>query len=139
MSINIKNLYHYSQDVGKTIKITKRYYCWEFNLDDKFRKIELFHSKLSAKRKISYNGSTLTEEDGSYFDNDFRYTFTLNKHIMLIVQQNDVFYELSIDGKSFEQLMIDDKNKDDCTTKKNEEKRKNFEDNYSDSEPFLNL
>jgi len=61
-----KNLHHYAQDVGKHIKQSKRYYCWEFDLNDKFRKIELTHSILSAKRKISYNGSTLTEEDGYY-------------------------------------------------------------------------
>lgn len=43
---------------------SKRYYVWEFLLNDKNRKIELFHSKISAKRKICYNGTEVTVEEG---------------------------------------------------------------------------
>ena len=83
-------------------------------LDDKFRKLELFHSILTAKRKIVYNSETLTEEDGTLFDNEFSYSFKLNGHKMKIVQQQNtvilsVFYKLTIDGITFEQLMIDGK------------------------------
>lgn len=72
-SLNIKNLVYSAKDVGKHIasykniiiqKRTKKYYCWEFELDDKYRKIELFHSVLSEKRKIVYNGNVIREDDG---------------------------------------------------------------------------
>jgi len=41
------------------------------------------------------------------FDNEFAYSFTLSKHKIRITQINAVHYELKIDDKSFEQLMID--------------------------------
>jgi hypothetical protein len=45
----------------------------------------------------------------SFLDNEFSYSFTMSKHRISISQKNDVFYELKIDGKSFEQLIIDSK------------------------------
>ena len=41
------------------------------------------------------------------FDSEYDYSFTLNKHKMKIKQMNNVFYELKIDGRTFEQIMID--------------------------------
>ena len=64
------------------------------------------HSKITSKRKVVYNGTELTEEEGALFDSEFDYSFTLSKHKMRIKQINDVFYELTIDGKTFEQMMI---------------------------------
>lgn len=72
-NFNIKNLIYNAKDVGKTFKAyiisiftfsSKRLYTWEFDFNDKFRRFELFHSKLSAKRKIVYNGKTVNEFDG---------------------------------------------------------------------------
>src|SRR5690242_3024955 len=52
MSLDIKNLSHIEQDVGQHIKSTKKHFIWEFLLDGKSHKIELYDSRLSGKKKL---------------------------------------------------------------------------------------
>jgi hypothetical protein len=81
---------------------------WEFILNDKQRKVELFHSKISAKRKIVYNGTTLLEDEGSIFDSEFSYAFTLQKNLIKITQIEEKF-EMKIVDNTFEYLMKEGK------------------------------
>jgi len=54
--LDIKNFVYREEEVGKTIKSSKKMYVWEFVLDEIPHKFELFDSKLSGKKKIIRNG-----------------------------------------------------------------------------------
>jgi len=41
---------------------TKKYHIWQFVLKDKHHKVEIFHSVLTGKKKITLDGNTLTED-----------------------------------------------------------------------------
>lgn len=97
--MSFKNLFHERREVGKTIKSTKIYYVWELMIENKPHKIEMFHSKVSGKKKLCLDAQTLTE-DKSYGAN-FTYSFTLEKHYFNVVQVDSDLFDLRIDNKQF--------------------------------------
>jgi hypothetical protein len=108
MALDLKNLMHVEQDVGQHIKSTKKHFVWEFLLDSKPHKIELYDSKLSGKKKVIKDGLILVEieEDFSAFSKSFE----IGKHACTIIQHGEK-YELRIDNQSFNHLMDLEKNK----------------------------
>ena len=100
--MSFKNLFHERREVGKTIKSTKIYYVWEMQINDSNHKIELFHSKVSGKKKLCLNAQVLNE-DKSYSAN-FTYSFKLEKHYCNVVQIDADNFELRIDNKQFSLL-----------------------------------
>lgn len=99
--MEFQNLYYDKREVGKTIKSTKLYYLWEFVLLGRPHKVELFHSKVSGKKKLCLDAQVLTE-DKTYSSN-FNYSFKLEKHYFNVVENDDVF-DLRIDNKQFSTL-----------------------------------
>lgn len=95
----MKNLFHERREVGKTIKSTKIYYVWEMCLDGKQHKVELFHSKVSGKKKVSLDAQVLTE-DKSY-STEFNYSFKIEKHYINVIQLESDLFDLRIDNKQF--------------------------------------
>jgi hypothetical protein len=107
MSLDIKNLSHVEQDVGKTIKSTKKHFIWEFLLDGKTHKIELYDSRLSGKKKLIKDGQVFKEVQE---DIAFSKSFEIGKHSCTIIQHGDK-YELRVDNQSFGHLMDLEKNR----------------------------
>ena len=107
MSLDIKNLSHVEQDVGKTIKSTKKHFIWEFLLDGKPHKIELYDSRLSGKKKLIKDGQVWKEVQE---DIAFSKSFEIGKHSCTIIQHGDK-YELRVDNQSFGHLMDLEKNR----------------------------
>jgi hypothetical protein len=110
MSLNIKNLYHDEREVGKTFKryfsltiSSKKYYVWEFVLNNKLHKVEFFHSKVSGKKRVVLDSDMLIEK--TEFSNDFSYSFPLDKSYCNIVQLGLDKMEFRIDNKSFSNLI----------------------------------
>jgi len=100
--MSFRNLYFDKREVGKTIKSSKIYYLWEFFLDEKPHKVELFHSVLSGKKKLCLDAQVLTE-DKSYSSN-FNYSFKIGKHYFNVVQVESDSFDLRIDNRVFSQL-----------------------------------
>jgi hypothetical protein len=107
MSLDIKNLSHVEQDVGKTIKSTKKHFIWEFLLDGKPHKLELYDSRLSGKKKLIKDGQVWKEVQE---DVAFSKSFEIGKHSCTIIQHGDK-YELRVDNQSFGHLMDLEKNR----------------------------
>lgn len=97
--MSFKNLFHDRVEVGKTIKSSKIYYYWEMKVNDKYHKIELFHSLLSGKKKLLLDAQVLTED--KTFSNNFTYSFKLDKHYCNVIQSAKDNFELRIDNKKF--------------------------------------
>ncbi len=107
MALNIKNLSHDERDVAKNIKSTKKHFIWEFVLDNKSHKIELYDSKLSNKKKLVKDGVVYNE---SVEFQQYSKSFTLSKHSCTLIQHGEK-YELRIDNQSFNHLMDLERNK----------------------------
>ena len=106
-SLNIKNLYYSEQDIGATLKISKKQYIWEFDLNGSSQRIELLDSRLSRKKRLFKNGVNIlkTTEDGNFIHN-----FEIDGHPCVIIQYGDKI-ELRIDNQSFTHLYNLQKNK----------------------------
>ena len=50
------------------INRTKKYYLWQFVLNGHFHKIELYHSKMSSKKRLCVDSKIIYEEK-SYISN----------------------------------------------------------------------
>lgn len=107
MSLAIEKLYKDEREVGKTFKSTKKYYLWEFVLNGKFHKVEMFHSKLSSKKKVCLDAQVLVE-DKSY-SASFQYSFRIDKNYFNVIQLNMDKFDLRIDNRPFENLMSDER------------------------------
>lgn len=59
--INIANLKWEEKFVGKSIKSSKRKLIWEFEVSGRPYLVELYDSKLSGKKKVVANGSTILQ------------------------------------------------------------------------------
>ena len=107
MALNITNLYYSEQDIGATLKISKRQYIWEFDLNGSSQRIELLDSRLSHKKRLFKNGVNIlkTTEDGNFIHN-----FEIDGHPCVIIQYGDKI-ELRIDNQSFTHLYNLQKNK----------------------------
>ncbi len=107
MSIDIKNLSYVEQDVGQHIKSTKKHFIWEFLLDGKPHKIELYDSRLSGKKKMIKDGQVWKEVEG---DVAFSKSFEIGRYSCTIIQHGEK-YELRVDNQSFSHLMDLEKNR----------------------------
>ena len=107
MSANITNLYYSEKNIGSTLKISKRQFIWEFNLNGSSQRIELLDSRLSRKKRVFKNGINIldTTEEGNFLHN-----FEIDGHPCVIIQYGDKI-ELRIDNQSFTHLYNLQKNK----------------------------
>lgn len=107
MSLDIKNLSYVEQDVGQHIKSTKKHFIWEFLLEGRPHKIELYDSRISGKKKLIKDGQVWKEVEG---DIAFSKSFEIGKYSCTIIQHGEK-YELRIDNQSFSHLMDLEKNR----------------------------
>ena len=85
-------------EVGKTIKSTKKKYTWKMEMDGKHICIEFFNSVITGKKKILQNGQVIYENN--QHSGAFHFPFTIGKHSLSLVQHGDNF-ELRINNNSF--------------------------------------
>ena len=107
MALNLTNLFYSEKDIGATVKITKRQFIWEFDLNGSSQRIELLDSRFSKKKRLFKNGVSIlnTIEDGNFIHN-----FEIDGHPCVIIQYGDKI-ELRIDNQSFTHLYNLQKNK----------------------------
>ena len=107
MSVSLTNLDYSEKDIGEKIKISKKQYIWEFNLNGSPQRIELLDSKISHKKRIFKNGISIlqTTDEGN-----FLHTFDIDGHECVIIQYGDKM-ELRVDNQSFTHLYNLQKNK----------------------------
>ena len=107
MSLNLTNLEYSEKDIGASLKISKRQFVWEFDLNGSSQRIELLDSRLSGKKRLYKNGVNLlnTIEKGNFIHN-----FEIDGHACVIIQYGDKI-ELRIDNQSFTHLYNLQKNK----------------------------
>ena len=107
MTLNLTNLFYSEKDIGATVKITKRQFIWEFDLNGSSQRIELLDSRFSKKKRLFKNGVSIlnTIEDGNFIHN-----FEIDGHPCVIIQYGDKI-ELRIDNQSFTHLYNLQKNK----------------------------
>lgn len=95
---------------GKTIInsfSSKKHFTWEFTLDGKTHKIELYDSRISGKKKLIKDGGVITDVEEDFA---FSKTFEVGTHSCTIIQHGDKF-ELRIDNQVFTHMMDLEKNK----------------------------
>ena len=107
MSLDIKNLSYVEQDVGQHIKSSKKHFIWEFLLEGRPHKIELYDSRISGKKKLVKDGQVWKEVEG---DISFSKSFEIGKYSCTIIQHGEK-YELRIDNQSFSHLLDLEKNR----------------------------
>ena len=107
-SLNLTNLFYSEKDIGATLKISKRQFIWEFDLNGSSQRIELLDSRLSRKKRLFKNGVSIldTTETGNFIHN-----FEIDGHACVIIQYGDKI-ELRIDNQSFTHLYNLQKNKE---------------------------
>ena len=107
-TLNLTNLFYSEKDIGATLKISKRQFIWEFDLNGASQKIELLDSRLSRKKRLYKNGVNIldTTETGNFIHN-----FEIDGHACVIIQYGDKI-ELRIDNQSFTHLYNLQKNKE---------------------------
>jgi hypothetical protein len=107
-TLNLTNLFYSEKDIGATLKISKRQFIWEFDLNGSSQKIELLDSRLSRKKRLYKNGVNIldTTETGNFIHN-----FEIDGHACVIIQYGDKI-ELRIDNQSFTHLYNLQKNKE---------------------------
>jgi len=113
-ALDIKNLFRETKEVGKTIKSSKKYYIWEFDLSNKLHKVEIFHSKLSGKKKLLLDGKVLTQTKS--YSHEFTYSFKIDKHYFNVDYVGDKF-DLRIDNKKFLAMLIEQNKNNKCENK----------------------
>jgi len=103
VNINVRDLRFEKSDIGRLIKSSKVTHTWEMNLDENRRKVELVHSKITGKRRISLDGKNIAKDQK--FTTEFNYSFVVDKHFISIHQYSTDNYELKIDNISFSSIM----------------------------------
>ena len=108
MSLNLTNLFYSEKDIGATLKISKRQFIWEFELNGSSQRIELLDSRFSRKKRLYKNGLNIldTTETGNFIHN-----FEIDGHACVVIQYGDKI-ELRIDNQSFTHLYNLQKNKE---------------------------
>ena len=106
-SPNLTNLFYSEKDIGATLKMSKRQFIWEFDLNGSSQRLELLDSRLSRKKRLFKNGVSIldTTETGNFIHN-----FEIDGHACVIIQYGDKI-ELRIDNQSFTHLYNLQKNK----------------------------
>ena len=107
MSLSLTNLVYSEKDIGATIKLSKRQFVWEFDLNGSSQRIELLDSRFTRKKRLYKNGVNIlnTTEEGNFIHN-----FEIDGHACVIIQYGDKI-ELRIDNQSFTHLYNLQKNK----------------------------
>jgi hypothetical protein len=80
---------------------------WEFLLDGRPHKIELYDSRISGKKKLIKDGQVWKEVEG---DLAFSKSFEIGKYACTIIQHGEK-YELRVDNQSFSHLMDLERNR----------------------------
>ena len=108
MALNLTNLFYSEKDIGANLKISKRQFIWEFELNGSSQRIELLDSRLSRKKRLFKNGVKIldTKETGNFLHN-----FEIDGHACIIIQYGEKI-ELRIDNQSFTHLYNLQKNKE---------------------------
>ena len=103
----LTNLFYSEKDIGATLKMSKRQFIWEFDLNGSSQRLELLDSRLSRKKRLFKNGVSIldTTETGNFIHN-----FEIDGHSCVIIQYGDKI-ELRIDNQSFTHLYNLQKNK----------------------------
>lgn len=109
---------------------TKRYQLWEFVLDNQFNRIEMFHSVISGKKKLCLNNQVLVQE--KKYSTHFNYAFRISSCNLEIYQIRADRYELRINNKPFELLLLEEKyqknSQDGYSHYNNPRRRKEYDD-----------
>lgn len=114
-----KRIYMEVEDVGKTVKASKRRARWTFSFGDdgEEKEVILLHSVVSGKKTLSYEGREIYHSDE--MSRAFSYNWYDGDHILRVDivdivevgsamarNGNDRMYELTIDGVPFSVLPI---------------------------------
>lgn len=102
-NLYISNLRTESSELGRIFKSSKACFVWEFVLDGVQRRIEIVHSRITGKRRITMNGDLVVKVQKFTFE--FTYSFLIDKHYVNLVQTAPDTYDLRIDNLSFNSLM----------------------------------
>lgn len=101
MSKAIKTIIFDEQNIGRTIKSTKKHFSWVFELDGSTYTVDLFASKISGKKTIRINGNFIFE--GKKQGKVFHKSIDIGAHNIIIIEIGKS-YDLRIDGISFQIL-----------------------------------
>ena len=123
----VTDLYYHEEDVGNKIKMTKQHHVWEFKINGTYHIIELFHSRTSGKKVLQVDGIVISEE--TQYKNIFEENFFIDDVEFNIIQTKSDKYDLRIGHKSFNILMIEEKN----SLKQNNNNQNNFNNNNNNS------
>jgi len=97
--MSVKAIFCSVQDIGKTMKKTKKHYVWKINISSEDHIIELFNSTISGKKKIKVDGK-IVFEGKKVLSNNFSYPIECGRQGLTITQAGDKF-EMLINGRPF--------------------------------------
>jgi len=100
--MTIKAIFASVQDIGKTVKKTKKHYVWKFNIDGRDHILELFTSMISGKKKIMIDGRIIFEGQ-KVLSSNFTYPIEVDRQTVNIYQHGEK-YDVLINGQPFAQL-----------------------------------
>ena len=106
--MRIEKLFFEEREVGKTISATKKYYKWEFILNGKPHKVEMYHSRMSKKKKMCVDDKVVVEDQE--YKNNFEYSFILSGNRFTVIQLKSDKFDLRVNGITFAMLMVEEKN-----------------------------
>jgi hypothetical protein len=109
---------------------SEKYFLWEFELNEKYHKIELCHSPICAlgserkpenikNYKLKLDDETIQEHKG--YSSDSTYSFKVDKNYFHVVQIDYEKFELLIDNRTFDTLMQEEISNSFNSEKKEEE------------------
>lgn len=107
-NMRIEKLFFEEREVGKTISATKKYYKWEFILNGKPHKVEMYHSRMSKKKKMCVDDKVVVEDQE--YKNNFEYSFILSGNRFTVIQLKSDKFDLRVNGITFAMLMVEEKN-----------------------------
>ena len=87
-----------ANDIGEYFKESKTLHYWEFSLNRKTHKIELYHSRLSGKRRIYIDSKECVNQRNLF--SEFSYSFILDKTYFNVVEVQTGGYDLRANNKS---------------------------------------
>jgi len=114
--MSVKAIFCSVQDIGKTMKKTKKHYVWKINISSEDHIIELFNSTISGKKKIKVDGK-MVFEGKKVLSNNFSYPIECGRQGLTIVQNGDKF-DMLINGRTFSHFY-------------NVNDRENYDDSYN--------
>ena len=107
-NMRIEKLFFEEKEVGKTISATKKYYKWEFILNGKAHKVEMYHSRMAKKKKMCVDDKVVVEDQE--YKNNFEYSFILSGNRFTVIQLKSDKFDLRVNGITFAMLMVEEKN-----------------------------